>query len=262
MSRFGRALLALTLTLCFLSGCSASVQPQYSTLPGNRLHEMDVAGAAYSHQALVFFGESTTAHLSRVGGVLDTPSGRCAVWRDDSGTRMLDRRILASPVLLYASNGTTESVSVTEALERVKPEVLVLSFGLNGILRFTEMPEQFLGAYQILIDGVRKHSPDTRIILQSVYPVRASTGFSVDVKTLSAHICTLNQKIAQLAYKNGVRYADTASLLCDADGLLRAEYDSGDGIHLTNQAYRVILAYFQTDAERSASASISKGCFL
>ena len=45
-----------------------------------------------------FFGESTTAHLARSGGVLDTDEHRGKVLRDESGTRYLDMRILSSPV--------------------------------------------------------------------------------------------------------------------------------------------------------------------
>ena len=51
-----------------------------------------------------FFGESTTAHLARSGGVLDTDVHRGRVWRDESGTRYLDARILSSPVFYYEGN--------------------------------------------------------------------------------------------------------------------------------------------------------------
>ncbi len=193
----------------------------------------------------VFFGESTTAHLSRRGGVLDTPEGRACVWRDSSGTRMLSRRILSSTVDLYRADGTRRTVSLTEALKSVRPARIVLSFGLNGIMGFIKDKEGFIGAYRALIDGVREHSPTTEIILQSVYPVRTSEGFSCDVATLNAHIVTLNAWISELARDTGSQYADTASVLRASDGSLLPQYDSGDGIHLTNEAYKRILAYLQ-----------------
>ena len=74
--------------------------------------------------------------------------------------------------------------------------------------------------------------------------MRAADGFSCDADTLNAHIRTLNEWIRELAEEEQVGYADTARLLCDRDGALLPPYDCGDGIHLTNEAYKKILAYF------------------
>ncbi len=247
------ALLAWLMPALFCLSCTGI--PTSVTIPGDRLHENDGAGEFYC-QELYFFGESTTAHLSRVGGVLDTPQYRSHVLRDASGTRMLDRRILASPVLLYEHDGSARTVPLTEALEVLRPPILMLSFGLNGILGFCAHPEQFEDIYLSLLQGIRTHSPETEIILQSIYPVRASDGYSVDVPTLNAHICALNERIRAMAAREGLRYADTAALLCDKDGLLCASYDSGDGIHLCNDAYRAILAYLTENGYASKQKGI------
>ena len=188
-----------------------------------------------------FFGESTTAHLSRVGGVLDSDENRDKVLRDESGTRYLDARILSSPVFC---NG--EKVSFTNAIEKLQPRVLVLSFGLNGITRWSHDPDAFLRNYRALIEGILERSPSTKIFLQSVYPVGENTCFSLPVSEINAQIDNLNMHIASLAeeYQN-VAYVNTAALLADASGALNAAYDVGDGIHLTNEAYRIILAFLE-----------------
>jgi hypothetical protein len=194
-------------------------------------------------ERLFFFGESTTAHLARRGGILDNPTDSKRVLRDESGTRMLDRRILSSPVCLTNENGTLQKYSFSDAVAALKPPCLVLSFGLNGIMGFVRSPDRFDDAYTHLIRGVRAVSPDTHVILQSIYPVRAATGFSVDVNTLNAHINRINEQIRQIAAREQVDFADTASVLRDRDGLLAEFFDAGDGIHLTNEAYRRILSY-------------------
>ena len=190
-----------------------------------------------------FFGESTTAHLARSGGVLDTDESRGKVLRDESGTRCLDMRILSSPVFYYEGS-KTEKISFANAVERAQPCVLVLSFGLNGLSRWTRDPDVFLRNYRALIDGVLSRSPNTKIILQSVYPVGENTGFSAPTQELNRQICKLNGHISFLAneYQN-VKYVNTAALLTDADGTLLSIYNSGDGIHLTNEAYRIILRF-------------------
>lgn len=197
-------------------------------LPAN---EKDALGGVF------FFGESTTAHLARVGGVFDSAENRGKVLRDESGTRYLDMRILSSPVIYKG-----EKIAFAEAIERAQPRVLVLSFGLNGLSRWSRDPDAFLRNYRALIDGVLAHSPNTKILLQSVYPVGENDCFSSPVHALNAQIATLNGHIATLSkeYTN-VDYINTASLLADANGVLSQGYDIGDGIHLTNEAYRIIL---------------------
>ena len=186
-----------------------------------------------------FFGESTTAHLARAGGVFDSTENRGKVLRDESGTRYLDMRILSSPVFYEG-----EKIAFIEAVERAQPRVLVLSFGLNGITRWSRNTDAFLRNYRALIDGVLARSPNTKIILQSVYPIGENDCFSLPVHTLNAQIATLNGHIESLSkeYEN-VDYINTAVLLADASGALSPEYDIGDGIHLTNEAYRIILRF-------------------
>ena len=190
-----------------------------------------------------FFGESTTAHLSRTGGVLDTDAGRGKVLRDGSGTRYLDMRILSSPVTYYKEE-KPEEISFAEAVERAQPRVLVLSFGLNGITRWSRNPDAFLRNYRALIEGIRARSPSTHILLQSVYPVGENTVFSLSKEELNQQICHLNTHVASLADEyETVDYVNTAALLADASGALSPTYDIGDGIHLTNEAYDVILRF-------------------
>ena len=198
-----------------------------------------------THGGVFFFGESTTAHLARSGGILDTDAHRGRVWRDESGTRYLDARILSSPVLYYEGN-RAEKIPFAEAVERAQPRVIVLSFGLNGVTRWSRDPEAFLRNYRTLIEGIRARSPNTKMILQSVYPVGENTVFSLSKGELNRQICNLNVHIEKLAqeYEN-TEYVNTAALLFDASGALSATFDSGDGIHLTNEAYRMILAFLE-----------------
>ena len=186
-----------------------------------------------------FFGESTTAHLARAGGVLDTDENRQKVLRDESGTRCLDMRILSSPVF-YGG----EKTSFANAIERAQPRVLVLSFGLNGITRWSREPEAFLRNYRALIDGILLRSPNTKILLQSVYPVGENKSFTLAPSELNRNIEELNARISSITQEyESVEYINTSVLLVDKSGALSPAYDAGDGIHLTNDAYRIILAF-------------------
>jgi len=195
--------------------------------------------AAYL-STLTFFGESTTAHLAARGGLAEGTQTK-QVWKDPSGTKKLSAKLLFDPV---TDPYTGESRTVAQMCEKYKPSILVLSFGLNGITEFVKSKELYLQNYRKLIETVQTASPDTRILLQSVYPVTADCkAWSVDGKTVSDHTRTLNAWLCELADEySAVRYIDTASVLTGADGCLLPSYDfSGDGIHLTEEAYRKIL---------------------
>ena len=222
------------LTVCLLLGVlTVPIQAECGEPFVLSQNEKDALSGVY------FFGESTTAHLARAGGVFDSAENRGKVLRDESGTRYLDMRILSSPVFYEG-----EKIAFIEAVERAQPRVLVLSFGLNGITRWSRDPEAFLRNYRALIDGIPARSPNTKIVLQSVYPIGENDCFSLSKEELNKQIESLNAYILSLSkeYEN-VDYINTAELLADASGALSPEYDIGDGIHLTNEAYRIILRF-------------------
>jgi lysophospholipase L1-like esterase len=144
---------------------------------------------------------------------------------------------------------TGEKKTIAQACAAEKPNYLVLSFGQNGLVNFASDKSSYVNNYKKLIDAVRTASPETKIILQTVYPVRAQGNYSVDVPTLNQYINTLNGWLPEIAsaYDN-VCVADTASVLIDVDGVLAQSFDQGDGQHLTVAAYQAILDYLRTHA--------------
>ena len=211
------------------------------------LGETPDAGMKYIDK-MIFFGESTTAHL-RARGVLTGGTGTKQVWSDASGTRMLSSRITSEPIV-YPETG--ENLTIAQACEKAQPDYLVLCFGLNGIGGFIQNKSSYVSAYNKLIRAVREVSPNTKIILQAVYPVADGTGsqaFGVDIATLNENINTLNSWLPKIAASHeNVRFVDTSAVLKNADGVLSASYDNGDGVHLTAAAYQEILAYLRTHA--------------
>ncbi len=210
-----------------------------------QLAETADAGSAYIDK-MIFFGESTTAHL-KSRGVLRDGTETKQVWMDSSYTKMLSSRITSEPIV-YPPTG--ESLTIAKACEKEQPEYLVLSFGLNGITGFIADKNSYVTNYGKLIRAVQTASPNTKIILQTVYPVCKADNYNVDVDTLNSYIMTLNSWLPEIAEKyENVRIADTASVLRDENGWLLSSYDnSGDGIHLTAAAYEKILGYLRTHA--------------
>lgn len=193
--------------------------------------------------SMIFIGESTTSHL-RSRGVLSGGKNTKQVWSNDQNTMSLDLNIL-NKTIRYPRTG--QLMSIPAAMRAERPPVVVLSFGVNGISSFAKNERLYQAAYGKLIDAIHEASPETVVLLQTVYPVALNqTSFAQGAATVNGYIRRLNELLPIIADSHHARVVDTASVLRDADGNLRADYQTGDGIHLTRQAYLDILAYLRT----------------
>lgn len=206
------------------------------------LAQTEDMGQAYQ-DSLIFVGDSTTAHL-RSRGVLSGGTETKQVWVPADNTLLLDLNITKKKIV-YPPTG--EQMTIAEAAAKEKPAYMILTIGLNGVTSFVNNKNLYQNCYAKLIEEIQKASPETKIILQSVFPVAANQNtFSVDAATLNGYIDTLNGYVKELAQAKNVRYLDTASALKGTDGNLPEGYQNGDGIHLTAEGYRVILDYIRT----------------
>ena len=192
---------------------------------------------------MIFVGESTTAHL-RSRGVLREGQATEQVWSDASGTMTLDLNVLQKPIN-YPPTG--RPMTIAAAVGAAKPQYLVLSFGVNGIVGFSRNEALYERAYGKLIDAIHAASPDTVVMLQTVYPVATNqTAFSEGATIINGYVRRRNEQLLDIAQAHDAYVVNTASVLCDSAGNLKAEYQTGDGIHLTAEAYRRILQYLRT----------------
>lgn len=248
------AVLALSLGLASLIAPPAaepetetdtSADTEASTEPAQvLLEETADAGMAYIDR-MIFVGESTTAHL-RARGVLSDGVDTNQVWLDETGTKRLSSAI-TSELIIYPE--TDEHLTIAEACALAKPEYIVLSFGLNGLQNFIENKASYVNNYRKLIRAIQAASPETKIILQTVYPICDVGNFAEPLDELNANILTVSSWLPEIAASfENVRVADTASVLRGDDNALLSSYDNGDGQHLTASAYEEILAYLRTHA--------------
>lgn len=209
------------------------------------LRETEDYGGDYI-DSFVFFGESTTYHMKN-RGVLSGGTETKQILADKSGTAILDENTYKMQIL---HPGNKQLMPIHDVLKDIKPKYLVLTFGLNGAVQNVKRGrEYFTSCYKKLIDTVRSASPDTKIILQSCFPVAENmdmTNYSVTQGQLNERIKTLNGWTMELADSEGLRYLNTYEALTDKSGNLKLEYQAGDGHHLTKDAYIVVLNYIRT----------------
>ena len=205
---------------------------------GVTLPQTPDAGLAYQ-DSLTFVGDSLTAHLiSR--GVLTGGTNTKQVWKSESNMINLNSQVTSAKIILP---GTGELMTIAEAAKVEKPSILIITLGTDwGVSYLNET--DFKDCYSRLIKDIQKASPDTTIILQSIFPVTA-TCTSLD----NGKIDNANRWVRAIAAENNCHYLDTQSILKDENNCLKAEYcNSSDGIHLGKNAYEAILQYIRTHA--------------
>ncbi len=189
---------------------------------------------------VTFFGDSTTAHLSVRGGI---PKSR--VWSGAGSTVLFET--VNKIKCVHLSDGT--DVTLYEAVKRKKPQILVITVGVSGGAGVLSK-ERFLSTYKEMLTSVKKASPETKILVQSILPLSDKSVKHYKHLT-KASVTEANGWIRTLCREMGVPYLDTHSVLIDpATGYLRAEYQNDEYMHLTKAAYAAVLQNIRTELQK------------
>ena len=218
-----------------------------STVPeGVILAQTEDMGQDYL-DSIIFLGDSTTYHMIN-RAVLSGGKDTKQVWSGASGWLNLDGNI-HNTTIRYPRTGQEMTIAQAVALE--KPKYLVITLGIDYGVAYCDQ-NKFTTYYGKLLTAIKQASPDTKIILQSIFPVSSAYEQSViasgkeSTGITNAKIDTANTWVMQLAKDYGCKYLDTASILKDNNGAMRAIYDEGDGIHMKADAYKAIVQYVRT----------------
>lgn len=189
---------------------------------------------------MTFFGDSTTAHLALRGGI---PKER--VWSGVGSTVLFQTVNRTKCVHLQKER---LDLTLSEAVALKKPEILVITIGVSGGAG-TLPRETFTETYRELLLSVRKASPETKILVQSVLPLSDRSVNHYKRLTKEA-VLQANLWISELCKEMQIPYADSYSKLIDPDtGYLKPEYQNDEYMHLTAAAYAVILENLRLFAE-------------
>ena len=213
--------------------------PTATPAPTVRLAQTPDAGREYLDK-IIFPGDSTTYGIGvyyDLGYKELCPPAQ--VWTPASGTLTLSYYNIAT--IVYPE--TKEELTIEEAVKRAKPEYLVVTLGVNGISFMDE--EWFIRDYTALVKLTQATSPDTKIILNSIYPVADSYKYQKDIN--NDKINAANGWIERIAADTGVRFLYSYECLAE-NGKLPESAQNGDGLHLTGEAFTKVMQYIRTHA--------------
>jgi len=183
--------------------------------------------------SFVFLGDSTTYGLGYYG-VVDKEQ----IWTPSGGTLTLS--LWSYTAIAYPDTG--EELMLAECVAAKKPEYLLITLGVNGVSFMDEAT--FKSEYTKLIECVRENSPETKIIVNSIYPVASSYAHLSDIN--NTKIGQANEWLKSVAETTGTRYLDSISVLLGSDGWLPESLHNGDGMHLNATGFEQIMHYLRT----------------
>jgi len=225
-------------TLC-LGGARPDIYNKKQTTPPMSSAEL---GATFDYgdgyvKKIIFVGDKTISPIKDTYPDIE----KSQVWSGADGSLALDNN-LKTIAIIHSDDG--KGCSIPSATELYQPQYVLMTVGLeNGVAYCSEA--KFKGYYSELVNAIKEASPDTKIILQSIFPVSRDTE-KENPNISNDRINTANRWIAELCEELSVRYLNTASVLKDKNGYLSAEYDSGDGITLNENGYRTMIEYIRT----------------
>jgi|GEM_PF-353200 Lysophospholipase L1 and related esterases len=202
------------------------------------LSETDDAGQEYI-DSIIFLGDSLTYGLRSYAMLKDGKDTK-QVWTPVSGTLTLSQANIIN--ILFPDTNT--EITIEEAVKIKKPPILIISIGVNGVSFMSE--EYFKNEYIKLVKTIQASSPETIIILQSIFPVAKSYPHQNSISM--EKIITANEWINTIANETDVKYLNTFTALIGDDGYLPETYQNGDGMHFNEVGFETVLNYIRTHA--------------
>lgn len=126
-------------------------------------------------------------------------------------------------------------LSLVSALVNANPKYVVFSMGINDVNITSE--EEFAENYRQLLSTTEGFLPGAELIVVSVTPIDVASTF-----TRNENIDNFNKALSEMIGENPKwHYVDATEELKNSENALKTNYSSGDGIHLSPDAYYAVL---------------------
>lgn len=127
-----------------------------------------------------------------------------------------------------------------------RADKIIIGIGINDLLQATvPEPEQAIAK---LLTALQCCSD--KVVLLSVLPVNETT---LGKPGLNQRITRFNQHFKAAALTAGTRYIELSDTYADGGGHLSANYDLGDGLHLSRAGYAAMIQQIKSELQQSNS---------
>lgn len=221
-------LLALLLT------CAAHAEEEASVLtafynpefPSPVVEEHEPTGDEYFVDA-VFIGDSMMEYVELLG---ELPTANY-VWNIGMSPASAEHK-------QFRVKNSNVRLNAYEQAALYQPKKLYIMLGSNGL---PSNPSSYIVAdYERLADALITHFPDALIYVIAPPPMsreRMTSDRNIPVQ----RYVNFAEELKALAERRHFYYIDLYHMLVDDRGYLPSKYDAGDGFHLSNRAYSMLL---------------------
>ena len=140
--------------------------------------------------------------------------------------------------------GLGTQMKLLDATEQYKPNKMILNLGTFSTTWINQ--KEFIEKANEIIEKIKEVSPNTQIILISIYPI-TKNGTNInkfDQDTINKY----NYMILEMASNHSLKYLDVQEALKDETGYGNPSYFVEDGFHLTYLGHSVVKEYIKTHA--------------
>ena len=179
--------------------------------------------------------ESMVSYPTDVVFVGDSQTDRC-LWEEFYPQLTVKRRAIPGDTI----DGV---LSRMDSILATKPSTAFLLIGTNDLYAAAhtkkgepETIDEMMEDYAAILDTFATESPDTKVYVESVLPMREG---DYNRKDYNESIVEFNDRLSKLCEEKHVAYIDFWTPMAGEDGTLLEEY-SLDGLHITAAAYRIM----------------------
>jgi len=141
-------------------------------------------------------------------------------------------------VMFYKYN---EKINIVDGFKKYTPKRVIITLGANAVAVMQQ--SYFIGQYEELIIKLKQASPNTEIIVQSIFPVDDRWDLRVN-SINNTKINNLNYLLAEMCERQNIKFLNTAQILKNENGTAIEGYlYESDGIHPLPIGNEKILEY-------------------
>lgn len=211
----------------FAEGETPVLQALYNPdYPSAVVEEHEPTGDEYFTDA-VFIGDSMMEYVEMLG---ELPTANY-VWQIGMSPASAGRK-------QFRIKGTNARLTTYEKAAEYNPKKLYILLGSNGLDNYAV--SYIIADYERLADALITNFPDALIYVIAPPPMsykRMTGDHYVPVKRY-ANFAT---ELQALAERRHFYYIDLYHLLVNDEGYLPDKYNAGDGFHLSNRAYSILV---------------------
>ncbi len=135
----------------------------------------------------------------------------------------------ASSVVAEIGAGLEGAEDQIGKLKELNPQVVFLSYGMNDMLSTQGDTDTFIDHYKAMIKELQKEVPNTKIFINSIFPVSAQ---EMEREPVFQQVDLYNEALREMCDKQQIAYVDNTELVSD-------RYYEEDGIHFKPDFYPV-----------------------